>query len=220
MSANPSSPGADAPRRFEQFFEHEHLLGERIFAAGGAISDALEKVAKVSDLRLDPNAWNPPPPVQVPAPVLQAMGYFVYLLDHFADQVHLRAEESMFDIAVSCGMPRAKRAWVDQQHETARAYWKLITLAYERIQADDLDDRWFAVRDFIAATRAFVFLFQAHAYRENNSTYPTAGQYIDAANDDQVMKLVQQFGWQDVTPFVWMVSQMESLLGIPSPPPG
>jgi hemerythrin-like domain-containing protein len=210
---------AISTEQFEQLFEHEHLLGERIFACGDAISDALEKVAPVKSAPpLDPDKWISPPKVKIPEKVQRAMGFFIHLIDHFADQVHLRAEESMLEVAVACGMPPADGKWVVDQHNQARAYWKSINVAWNRILTGDDDDRWFAVLDFYRSTRAFVFLFKYHAFRENNWMYPTAGKYFDRQADSNVFTLCSHFGPPDISPFIWMVGEMEKDLGIPSPP--
>src|SRR5438874_1873629 len=76
----------DSGRQFEALFEHEHLLGERIFACGDAVADALEKLVNAADLKLDTGAWRSPPKVTIPEKVYRSMAYLVHLLDHFADQ--------------------------------------------------------------------------------------------------------------------------------------
>jgi hypothetical protein len=78
----------DSGRAFEAFFEHEHLLGERIFACGDRI------VAGLATVTGD----------QLPDNLRAGIGFFVYMLDNFADQVHLRAEEA-------CPW-RSRAAWI------------------------------------------------------------------------------------------------------------
>jgi hypothetical protein len=48
--------------------------------------------------------------------------------------------------------------------------------------------------------------------------YPTAGKYFDSVQDAEVFNLASHFGPSDITPFIWMVGQMEQLLGLPTPP--
>ena len=84
------------------------------------------------------------------------------------------------------------------------------------IEMGDADDRWFAVNDFYRTARAFVFLFKAHAVREEHETYPIAGSYFNDTDDAMVMNLVSHFGPPDITPFVGMVERIEQLLGLPS----
>ena len=207
----------DSGRQFEAFFEHEHLLGERIFACGGAIADKLRELTAGKAPKLDPNKWVSPPAVEIPVTLRRAMSYFVHLIDHFADQVHLRAEESMIEVAIACGMSPDRGRWVFDQHEQARAYWKAIDVAWNRIQRGDSDDRFYAIIDFQRTTEAFVDLFEAHAVRENNQLYPEAGGQFEDSDDALVLSLISHFGPSDITPFVGMVERMEKLLEL-SPP--
>jgi hypothetical protein len=209
----------DSGWQFEALFKHEHLLGERIFACGDEISKRLEALAPPDAAPpLDAGKWVNAPVVTVPDDVRRAMGYFVHLLDHFANQVHLTAEESMLEIAVACGMPQADGRWVKNQHDQARAYWNSINVAWQRILTGDDDDRWFAIVDFYRSTEAFVYLFKYHAVRENDWMYSTAGSFFDAIDDAMVLNLAAHFGPADISPFIWMVGQMEQLLKMPSPP--
>jgi len=222
MGGVTSTPTAAVTKtwQFEELFEHEHLLGNRIFACGTAISKVLATLAPPSAAPpLDAGKWISPPKVTLPDKIRRAMGYFVHLLNHFADQVHLLAEESMLEVAVACGMPPDEGRWVKNQHDQARAYWNSINVAWQRILTSDDDDRWFAIVDFYRSTEAFVFLFTYHAVRENDWMYPTAGKYFDPIEDSNVFTLCSHFGPPDISPFVWMVGQMEQLLGLPSPPP-
>jgi hypothetical protein len=220
MARKVSKDPVDKGWQFEALFEHEHLLGERIFTCGDEISKRLEALAPASAAPpLDETTWGDgAPDVTVPPKVLQAMQYLIHLLDHFADQVHLLAEETMLEVAVACGMPAADGRWVKNQHDQARAYWASMNVAWQRILTGDKDDRWFAIVDFYRSTQAFVFLFKYHAIRENHWMYPTAGQFFDSVQDTQVVDLASHFGPADITPFIWMVGQMEQLLGLPTPP--
>jgi len=209
----------DSGWQFEALFKHEHLLGERIFACGDEISTRLEALAPPTAAPpLDAGKWVSAPKVAIPEDLRRAMGYFVHLIDHFANQVHLLAEETMLEIAVACGMPQADGRWVKNQHDQARAYWNSINVAWQRILTGDDDDRWFAIVDFYRSTQAFVYLFKYHAVRENDWMYPTAGKYFNAIDDAMVLNLASHFGPADISPFVWMVGQMEHLLKLPSPP--
>jgi hypothetical protein len=207
----------DSGRQFQALFEHEHLLGERIFVCGDAIADGLDRLVDPTKLRFDLGRWESPPKASVPDELRRAMAYFVHLIDHFADPVHLRAEESMLEVAIACGMDPSKAQWVFNQHEQARAYWNCLDVAWRRILKGDDDDRWFALIDFSRCVRAFVFLFKGHAVRENNQTYTEAGQFFNDSDDALVLNLVSHFGPSDITPFVGMVERMEQLLKLPSP---
>lgn len=204
----------DSGRQFEAFFEHEHLLGERIFAIGEAIATKLEEATRGQDPPLDHGRWISPQELKLPENVLRAMAYFVHLIDHFADQVHLRAEEIMLEVAIACGFSRKEAQWVFNQHEQARAYWRVLDVAWRRIECGDPDDRWYAARDFAASVQAFVYLFKAHAVRENDQVYPNVGRNFDDTDDAMVMNLISHFGPPDITPFVGMVEKAERLLRI------
>src|SRR5258706_15054566 len=165
---------------FEALLEHKIWWGEKIFPWGKEFSKGLEALAPASAAPpLDEDTWGDgAPDVTVPPKVLQAMQYLIHLLDHFADQVHLLAEETMLEVAVACGMPAADGRWVKNQHDQARACWASMNVAWQRILTGDKDDRWFAIVDFYRSTQAFVFLFKYHAVRENDWMYPTAGAFF------------------------------------------
>ena len=204
----------DSGRQFEALFEHEHLLGERIFAIGETIGKNLMEITAGQDPPLDQGRWISPPPLNLPENVRRAMAFFVHLIDHFADQVHLRAEESMLEVAIACGFSRKQAQWVFNQHEQARAYWSVLDVAWRRIETGDEDDRWYAARDFAASVQAFIYLFKAHAVRENDEVYPSAGKNFDDSEDALVLNLITHFGPADIAPFVGMVEKAEGLLGI------
>ena len=199
LGASPLNSG----RAFEALFEHEHLLGERIFACGRKIVETLKK----QNVNKAP-AQN----------VRTSMGIFVYLINNFADQAHLRAEEAVIPIAIARGMDPKKAEFVYNHHEQARAYWAGITLAYKRILTGASFDRALAYEDFWRLTEAFVILFEAHAKLENDHLYPNVGAYLDDGDDTRIMTLLGEFGWKDIGPFAEMVGQMEQQLGITPPP--
>jgi hemerythrin-like domain-containing protein len=204
----------DSGREFEAFFEHEHLLGERIFGIGGAISEGLRALYAGKEPPLDQKRWVSPPAIDIPDNLFRAIAYFVHLIDHFADQVHLRAEETMLEVAIACGMDPKDGQWVFDQHEQARAYWHCLDVAWRRIRSGDADDRFFAIVDFQRTVEAFVYLFKAHAVREDNQMYPEAGKHFNDTDDAMVLNLISHFGPADITPFVGMVERAEQLLGI------
>ena len=73
--------------------------------------------------------------------------------------------------------------------------------------------------DFRRSTDAFVFLFTAHAVRENTTVYMQASEKVDPATDALVLNILQHSGPPDLTPYIGMVTRAEKLLGI-TPPPG
>jgi hypothetical protein len=191
----------DSGRAFEAFFEHEHLLGERIFACGDRI------VAQLSQR----------PDVPLPQALQAAMGFFVYLLDHFADQVHLRAEEAVIPLAIARGMDPRAATWVMNQHDQARAYFRALDVAWRRIQGCDRADQVQALGEFATITEAFVTLFKAHAIRENDAMYPEIGRWLTETDDALVLNIISHFGPPDITPYVALVGAMEQALGIGAP---
>lgn len=141
----------------------------------------------------------------------------MYLVDNFADQVHLQAEEAIIPLAVARGMDPAHGRWVLDQHDQARAYWRAMGVAWRRIQAGDPDDARYAIGDFWRCTEAFVLLFRRHAVRENDELYPEMGRYFTDIDDTLIMGILRQIGQEDVTPYVAIVDAMEEALGIRAP---
>jgi hemerythrin-like domain-containing protein len=198
----------DSGRAFEAFLEHEHLLGDRIFNCAKVIADRL-KPAEESGERIEDG-------------VFDAMGILIYLLDNFADQVHLKAEEATVPLAVARGMDPASVQWVFDHHDQCRAYFVALTVAYRRIERTErdpkVDDYTHAVDDFRRNAYGFVALMVHHAERENNELYPEMGTYFSDADDTLVVNIISHTGPADITPYVSLVAAMEGQLGIPSPP--
>ena len=71
--------------------------------------------------------------------------------------------------------------------------------------------------DFQRTVDAFVYLFIAHAVREDNQVYPEAGSFFNDSDDALVLNIIQHTGAPDITPYIGMVERMEKLLGIQSP---
>lgn len=192
----------DSGRAFEAFLEHEHLLGERIFECGSRIVEALKPVSRREE---------------IPAPVYTAMGMLVYVLDNFADQAHLSAEEAIIPLAVARGMDPKHGEWVLDQHDQARAYWRCINVAWRRIQKGDADDTKYAIGDFWRCVDGFVVLFRRHAIRENDELYPEMGRLFTDTDDTLILNLISHIGPPDFTPYVGLVDAMEQELGIQTP---
>ena len=189
----------DSGRAFEHFFEHEHLLGDRIFACGAKIVDELKKLK-------DGEA--------IPKNVHTAMGILVYLTDNFADQAHLKAEEAVIPLAVARGMDPKSVEWVFHHHEQGRAYFRAMDVAWRRIGSGEKSDFPFAVDAFSRCTEGFVKLFIYHAERENDELYPAMGRHFTDTDDTLIINLISHIGPADFTPYVGLVSTMEAALGI------
>ena len=193
---------SDSGRAFEALFEHEHVLADRIFLCGHKIAAAL-------------NAVDPKKPL--PANLKTAMGLFVYLINNFADQVHLRAEEAVVPLAVARGMDPRLAQWMFNDHAQVRAYWGSLNVAWNRILTGDDRDREWAVDDFARTIDAQVTLLDKHAVRENDELFPLLGSFFDDGDDTMIMAILNQIGWSNVGPFVTMVAQMEKALAASAP---
>jgi hemerythrin-like domain-containing protein len=192
----------DSGRAFEHFLEHEHLLGERIFECGSKIVEGLK-------------AWQSAQPI--PDAIHTAMGLLVYLIDNFADQAHLKAEEAVAPLAIARGMDPKSAEWMFNHHDQARAYWSAMDVAWRRIQGGDPTDLPHAVEDFWRTTEAFVILFKHHAERENDELYPSMGRHFSDSDDTLIINLIGHIGPPDFTPYVAIVGAMEQALGISQP---
>jgi hemerythrin-like domain-containing protein len=192
----------DSGRAFEAFFEHEHLLGDRIFVCAQEIADRLRAVGEGE---------------RIPDEVYSGMAILVYLTNNFADQAHLKAEEAAIPIAVARGMDVRHAEWVFAHHEQTRAYFRAMDIAFKRIQGGEEADRPWAIADFARNAEGFVALLIHHAERENDELYPEMGRYFTDTDDTLVINLLSQIGPRDFTPYVGLVSAMEQTLGLPSP---
>jgi hemerythrin-like domain-containing protein len=189
----------DSGRAFEAFFEHEHLLGDRIF-------DCMDEISKQLQGLKEGDA--------IPRNVYGAMGILIYLTNNFADQAHLQAEEAVVPLAIARGMDPDSATWLWQQHDQGRAYFRALDIAWKRVQFGDPADVSLAIDAFWRNCEGFVKLFRAHAIRENDELYPTMGRYFNDTDDTLVINLISHIGPGDFTPYVGLVSSMEEALGL------
>jgi hemerythrin-like domain-containing protein len=193
----------DSGRAFEAFLEHEHLLGDRIFACAQRIAERIDGKTRIED------------------DVFTAMGILIYLTNNFADQAHLKAEEAVVPLAIARGMDADSAQWVFDHHDQCRAYFVALDVAYRRIKATDREpksiDYPHAVEDFKRNTVGFVDLMIHHAERENDELYPTMGSFFSDADDTLVINLISHIGPADFTPYVSLVATMEEQLGMQPP---
>ena len=193
----------DSGRAFEAFLEHEHLLGDRIFACAKQIAERIDGQTRIDD------------------GVFTAMGILIYLTNNFADQAHLKAEEAVVPLAIARGMDADDAQWVFDHHDQCRAYFVALDVAYRRIKATDRDPQAIdyapAVEDFKRNAVGFVDLMLHHAERENDELYPTMGSFFSDADDTLVINLISHIGPADFTPYVSLVATMEEALGMQVP---
>jgi beta-phosphoglucomutase-like phosphatase (HAD superfamily)/hemerythrin-like domain-containing protein len=188
-------------RAFEDFFETEHLLGDRIFACGEEIVRRLKEL---------------PEGERIPQGTYAAMGILIYLTNNFADQAHLKAEEAAIPIAVARGLDPDSVDWVFRHHEQGRAYFRAMDIAWERIKAaeNDPQDLPYAIDAFWRNTEGFVKLFIHHAERENDQLYPSMGRHFTDMDDTLVINMISHIGPADFTPYIGLVAAMEESLGV------
>lgn len=193
-------PKAVSLSSFEEVFLRQHALGERIFDCGDEIVRQLRKL--VDDKPISDRLH-------------AAMGFMVYLNNHFGDRTHLRAEEVAIELAVVRGLNPALGNWVFMQHEQARTYFRSMHVAWQRITgADELDSK-IARGDFWRAVEGFVTLFRQHAVREDDELYLLLRKHLRGTDEEMTRKIISDFGPGDVTPYVEMVAEMERSLGLP-----
>ncbi len=202
LRATPTESG----RAFEAFFEHEHLLGDRIFACGEEIVKRLKAMGDGDEVA----------PEQIDPDLYRAMATLIYLTNNFADQAHLQAEEAVVPLAIARGMDPKNAQWFYFHHEQGRAYFKAMDVAWRRIEAGEQRDLPYAIDAFWRCTEGFVKLFLHHAVRENDELYPEMGRYFNDTDDTLVINLISHVGPADFTPYVGLVSAMEQALGIES----
>ncbi len=184
-------------RAFEMVFEHEHLLGHRIFACMSAIADGLRQL---------------PDGAAIPSDLYAAMGILVYLTRNFVDAHHLKAEEAIVPLAIARGMDPRAADWMYDHHDQARAYFEGLDVAWRRIERKDERDFPFAVDAFIRCSEGFVKLFEFHGDLENDELFPEVGRYFSDSDDTLVLNIIGHIGPPDATPYVALVAAMESSL--------
>lgn len=184
-------------RAFELIFEHEHLLGERIFGCMRTIAEGLA-------------ALRPGDPI--PPRLYTAMGILVYLTGNFVDAHHLRAEEAVVPLAVARGMNAELGEWMFDHHDQARAYFAGLDVAWRRIERGNTPDLPFAIDAFVRCAEGFVHLFEWHGEREDNELFPELGRHFSDSDDTLILGIIRHIGPADLAPYVALVGTMEEEL--------
>ena len=175
-------------RLSEVMIEEEHIIGKRIVGASAKIVQLLTENKKVSQV---------------------ALGNLVYLFNNFVDPFHNRKEENiLIPFAISRGYPIDKTKWIILEHEQGRAYFRAITLAYERIQ-NGFD---IAYLDLRLCLEAVIKLYKQHGEREDNEFLPEMGRLMSEIDDALIVDLLAKAGPDDLTPYLTLLSQIESEL--------
>jgi hemerythrin-like domain-containing protein len=189
-------------RAFEAILEHEHLLGDRIFACVAVIANRLREL---------------PVGQPIPQDLETGMGIMIYLLDNFADQAHLKAEEAVIPLAIARGMDPEMARWVYDHHEQFRAFIRGLDVAWRRIQQGADHDLPYAIDAFVRSCDGFHHLFERHAQLENDWLFPEIGRHFNDSDDTLASNIIQHTGPTDFTPYISLVATMEGALGMPTP---
>lgn len=180
----------DSGRLAEIIMQEDHLIGKRI------VMSAVEISARIAAAK--------------PLP-LKAMALLVFLVNEFIDRYHHAQEEKiLIPLALAYGYPAESTAYVFEDHERGRLYFRSLGMALERIKGGDES----AVPDFKASLDGFVTLYREHARRENDVSLPGLGMLLDGYQDAAIVDLMDRYGPGDLGPWLQLISEMERDLGI------
>lgn len=187
-----ASTERDSGRLSEMIMEEEHIVGRRLVVAAATISQKLGDGAE---------------------PPLRAMGLLVYLLLEFIDRYHHAVEERvLLPLAYAFGYPPADAAYVYDDHEMGRSYFRALDTALKRIREGDET----AIASFKTALEGFVMVYREHARRENDETLPNLGSYLNNYDDAVIVELMDRYGPGDLGPWLMLIADMERELGLPA----
>jgi hemerythrin-like domain-containing protein len=199
MRANLSKSGPTqtaSGRLAEVLLEGQHMVGKRIVVAAVEIT----KRIRAGDNPLAPKS-----------PLLSAMNRLVWLVNHFVDPFHHRMEEEvLIPYAHMRGYPSSKTAWILEEHEQGRAYFKSMTIALNRVQGGNAA----AALEFANVTEAFTQLYKAHGAREDDETFKEIGDLLTDEDDAAMCGMIERLGPPDITLHYDMIQGMETDLGV------
>jgi hemerythrin-like domain-containing protein len=179
-------------RLVEALFEGQHMVGNRIVNAASTI---------VQRLRANED------PVEIFKALLTAMHRLVWIVNRFIDPYHHRMEEEVLvSFAHMRGYPSSKTAWMLEEHEQGRAYFKAMTIALNRIQAGNKN----ALLEFANVTDAFVKLYKAHGSREDDDLFKEIGDLLTDEDDAIMCGMIERLAPPDITLHYDMIQAMES----------
>lgn len=183
-------------RLAEAMLEGQHMVGKRIVICAMRI---VERLRAGDD------------PMKVNSVLLSAMSRLVWLVNYFVDPYHHRMEEeALLPFAHMRGYPPSKTAWVLEEHEQGRAYFKAMTIALNRIQSGNVN----AVPEFANVTDAFTQLYRAHGAKEDDEMFKEIGDLLTAEDDAIICGMIERLGPPDITLHYEMINGMEQDLGI------
>jgi hemerythrin-like domain-containing protein len=188
----PTSSG----RLSEAVLEGQHIVGKRIVACGMKIVEKL----RAGENPLTPNSL-----------LMSAMTRMVWLVNHFIDPYHHRQEEeALLPFAHMRGYPTSKTAWMLEEHEQGRAYFKAMTIALNRIQSGNRN----AIPEFANVVDAFTQLYRLHGAREDDEMFKEIGDLLTDEDDAVVSGMMERLGPPDITLHYDMIQGMERDLGV------
>ncbi|WP_156455619.1 HAD-IA family hydrolase [Sphingomonas sp. CCH5-D11] len=191
VSSRPSTE-KDSGRLAEMIIEEDHLIGRRLVMAAAAIAKKI-------------GAGEPPP--------LRAMGILVFLLNEFIDRYHHMVEERvLLPLAFAFGFPPTEAAYVYEDHERGRQYFKALGDALNQLRAGDEA----AAEAFKDGLEGFVALYREHARRENDETLPRLGACLSEVEDALVVELMEHYGPGDLGPWLLLIANLERELEVRS----
>jgi hemerythrin-like domain-containing protein/beta-phosphoglucomutase-like phosphatase (HAD superfamily) len=183
-------------RLAEAVLEGQHMVGKRIVVASMVI---------VNKLRAGEE------PLAPKSPLLSAMTRLVWLVNHFVDPYHHRMEEEVLvSFAHMRGYPPSKTAWILEEHEQGRAYFKAMTIALNRIQGGNKK----AIPEFANVVDAFIQLYKAHGAREDDETFKEIGELLTDDDDAVMCGMIERLGPPDITLHYDMIQGMEADLEV------
>ena len=176
----------DSGRLAEVLMEEDHIIGKRIVICAGKMAALIGQGKK---------------------PSMIALGNLNYLVHNYIDTFHHRKEEeALMPICVSRGFPLRDIEWVKLEHDQGRAYFKGITCAYQRMLIGDD----YAMDDLKFCLEGFVNLYKKHGAREDNDLLPKMSAFLSDQDDALLLDLFEKIGPNDLTPYLLLISQMET----------
>ena len=162
-------------RLSEAVLEGQHIVGKRIVACGMKIVEKL----RAGENPLTPNSA-----------LMSAMTRMVWLVNHFIDPYHHRQEEEALLRSPMRGYPTSKTAWMLEEHEQGRAYFKAMTIALNRIQSGNRN----AIPEFANVVDAFTQLYRLHGAREDDEMFKEIGDLLTDEDDAVVSGMMERLG--------------------------
>jgi hypothetical protein len=181
-------------RLAEIVLEEDHLVDKRIVGAAMVISDRLagDPAVVMADQRL-----------------LRAMGLLVWLTENFIDPFHHRKEgEVAHPLRVDAWLDPRDCAWVALEHDQARAYFRGMDLALQRMRSGDANAR----KDFAYCVRGFIELYKEHGRKEDDELFKTLGNLLTEADDALIVELMGRIGPADLTLYLTVIAELEAEL--------